>query len=190
MSDDFSVIATERLWIRRFTAADAEPFLAYRSDPNVIRFQEWADVSQEEVRAFVNGQRLSEPGKPGEWFQFAVEHQKDRRLIGDMALGVVADNPHAAEIGYTLSPPYQGQGYGFEMVSALLTYAFSRYDLHRVFARVLSDNAASINLLQRLGFRQEGVLVEQYWLNDAWHDEVIFAQLRHEWHDRTLSPPA
>jgi RimJ/RimL family protein N-acetyltransferase len=177
----FSVIETDRLWIRRFRTADAAPFLAYRSDPRVIRFQEWIEVLPEEVHAFIRDLQLSEPGKPGEWFQFAVEHCADCQLIGDMALGIAVDNPRTAEIGYTLAPPYQRQGYGFEMVSALLDYAFGTFDLHRIFARVLSDNAASINLLERLGFRQEGAFREQYWFAGAWRDEVIFAQPRPEW---------
>jgi RimJ/RimL family protein N-acetyltransferase len=184
MAQHFSPVETKRLLIRRFCTADVAPFLAYRSDPKVIRFQEWTEVSAEEVHAFVRDLRFSEPGRPGEWFQFAVEHRTDRRLIGDMALGVSVDNPHAAEIGYTLAPTYQRQGYGFEMVSALLDYAFGAFDLHRIFARVLSDNAASINLLERLGFRQEGAFREQYWFAGAWRDELIFAQLRPEWRER------
>ena len=181
MATHFSFLETERLWIRRFRRSDIEPFLAYRSAPDVIRFEEWTDVSRDEVRFFVNGLRLAEPGVPGQTFQFAVEHKHDAGLIGDMALSVKADNPCVAEIGYTLAPAYQRQGYGYEMVSALLDHAFSTLAMHRVYARVLRENAASINLLERLRFRCEGALVEQIWFNDAWRDQLIFALLAREW---------
>ncbi len=187
MNKYFSQLETKRLWIRRFRPSDIEPFLRYRSAPDVIRFQEWTDVSREEVRFFVNGLRMAEPGVPGQAFQFAVEHKRDAALIGDMALSIKADNPCVAEIGYTLAPAYQRQGYGYEMVSALLDYAFSTLAMHRVYARVLRENAASINLLERLRFRCEGALVEQIWFHDAWRDQLIFAQLAREW-EQTQQP--
>jgi RimJ/RimL family protein N-acetyltransferase len=59
--------------------------------------------------------------------------------------------------------------------------AFDRLDLHRVTASTNSGNEASARALLRLGFRQEGHLVQCVRFADAWHDELIFAMLASEW---------
>jgi hypothetical protein len=47
--------------------------LAYRNDPEVARYQSWESCSELEALDFIREMRSSEPGTPGEWFQFAVE---------------------------------------------------------------------------------------------------------------------
>ncbi|MCB0047035.1 MAG: GNAT family N-acetyltransferase [Caldilineaceae bacterium] len=177
----FTNLETPRLVIRRLRETDVEPFLAYRSAPDVIRFQEWQEIGRADILYYIRDLEKLEPGRPGQAFQFGVEHRADRQLIADMSLSIELESPRIGEIGYTLAPAYQHQGYGYEMVSALLTYAFGTLGLHRIYARVLRENVRSINLLERLDFRCEGELMEQIWFNGAWRNLLIFAQLAWEW---------
>ena len=62
------------------------------------------------------------------------------------------------EIGYLLSPEYQGRGYALERARAGLQYAFSELKLSEVYAVAASDNFRSLALIQKLGFRQSGTL--------------------------------
>ena len=79
----FTELRTARLVIRRFALADAEAFAAYRSDPEVARYQGWdTPYAVDEAVAFISG--LADPGTPGEWCQLAVT--ADGRLVGDVAL--------------------------------------------------------------------------------------------------------
>ena len=71
------VIGTERLVLRRFRVSDAETLAAYRSDPDVARYQSWtAPVSLEQARALVATLAAGDPDQPG-WFQYAVERTGD-----------------------------------------------------------------------------------------------------------------
>jgi RimJ/RimL family protein N-acetyltransferase len=87
------------------------------------------------------------------------------------------------EIGITLAPQHQGQGYGGETIGCLLDYCFTKLCKHRVFACTDVRNKSAITLLQRKGFRQEAHFIEHRWFKGEWCSEFIFAMLRREWTD-------
>ena len=66
-------LESERPILRRFAHSDLAPFLAYRNDPEVARYRGWDSCTGREALDFIRGMGSSEPGTPGEWFQFAVE---------------------------------------------------------------------------------------------------------------------
>ena len=118
-------LETERLAIRRFADSDLEPFLAYRNDPEVARYQSWDSCTGREATAMIEELKSEQPGTPGEWFQFAIELKETGALVGDCALKVEEDG-RQAEVGFTLSREHQGKGYASEAVSRLLDYAFGQ----------------------------------------------------------------
>src|SRR5215469_1450628 len=143
----FTPLETTRLRLRHFKSADLSPFIAYRNDPAVARYQSWDGISEVEARAFLQEQKEIQPGLPGQWFQIAIELKEAGTLIGDCALKIAEDDPQQAEIGYTLSRAYQGRGMAAEAVARLLKYIFETLSLHRVIAIVDCENAASVALL-------------------------------------------
>jgi RimJ/RimL family protein N-acetyltransferase len=174
------LIATERLVLRRFRAADAETLAAYRSDPDVARYQSWtAPVPFEQARAVVASLEKGDPSLPG-WFQYAVEHTADRAHIGDVGVDL-AENRRQAEIGFTLAPAYQGKGFAGEAVRAVLDHLFRVRGLHKVSAECDARNTASARLLERVGFTREGRLRSHTWIKGEWTDDLLFGVLAEEW---------
>jgi RimJ/RimL family protein N-acetyltransferase len=177
----FSQLASARLILRRFRAADAREFAAYRDDPAVARYQSWdSPYSLAEAQEFVRALAAVHPDTPGDWFQFAVARRADGALLGDCAAGV-QDDPRQAEIGFTIAPRYQGNGYATEAVRLLLGYLFDERGKHRVIASCDARNGASAAVLRRSGFRQEGHLLSSTWAKGEWTDDFIFAILASEW---------
>lgn len=173
---------TPRLVLRRLRDDDAAVLAAYRSDPDVARYQSWpTPFSEERALELVASVRNRQPGQPG-WFQFAIADKTTDTLLGDGGLNVF--EARQGEIGYTLAPWAQGRGYATEAVSGLLDLAFGDLDLHRVVARTDPRNARSGALLRRLGFRHEGRFLESYWDGEAWLDDDQFALLAREWRPR------
>lgn len=177
----FTNLETPRLLLRHFTDADLIPFLAYRNDHDVARYQDWEGISEPEARAFIREQKTIQPGVPGQWFQIAIELKETRTLVGDCALKISKHDDRQAEIGYTLSHAYQGKGIASEAVSCLLDYVFMTLELHRVIAITDCENAASVALLERLGLRREGHFIQNIWFKGKWGDEYLYAILNHEW---------
>jgi RimJ/RimL family protein N-acetyltransferase len=177
----FTRIESERLRIRRFKDSDLSPFMTYRNDPEVARYQSWDSCNEREARAFIREMQSAQPGVPGDWFQFAIESKETQDLIGDCALRVDEHEPYRAEIGFTLAREYQGRGFAWEAVSRLLDYAFGPLGLHRVVAIADCRNVPSVALLERVGMRREGRFLENVWFKGGWADEYLYAVLKDEW---------
>ena len=177
----FARIESERLILRRFEASDLAPFVAYRNDPEVARYQSWDSCDEHEARAFIREMASERPGVPGEWFQFAVEPKVTGGLIGDCAIRVDEQEPYRAEFGFTLARDHQGRGFASEAASRLLDYAFDDLGLHRVVAIADCRNTPSWALLERIGMRREGHFLENVWFKGEWADEYLYAVLKDEW---------
>ena len=183
---EFSGLETERLVLRRFADSDLEPFLAYRNDPEVARYQSWESCTEREAASMIEGLRSQRPGTPGEWFQFAVQSRETGLLVGDCAMRVDKDG-RQAEVGFTLSREHQGRGLATEAVSRLLDFAFGELGLHRVYAITDQENEPSFTLLERLGLRREGSFVDNAWFKGRWSSEYLYAVLKAEWLGRRRS---
>lgn len=85
-----------------------------------------------------------------------------------------------AEVGFLFAPAAQSRGYGYESLRALCDYAFTTGGVRRLTASVTAGNEASKQLLLKAGFRLEGELRENYWLNGRWHNDWLFGRLRGE----------
>ena len=170
------LLTTERLVLRRFRPADVEVLAAYRSDPAVARYQSWeAPYPLRKAEYAIETMAAADPTQPG-WFQYAVELTAERTLIGDVGVNL-HDNLMQAEMGYTLAPKWQGHGYATEAVQAVLDHLFRVQGLHRVSAECDARNLPSARLLERTGFRREGLLRRHTWIKGEWTDDLLYGQL-------------
>lgn len=181
----FEELGTARLVVRRFRPADVPTFAAYRSDPEVARYQSWdVPFSEEQAERFVDGLSEDDPDTPGSWFQFAVAEAAGRTHVGDVAAYVDADDPRQARVGVTLAADVQGRGYGTEALTALLDYLLVDRGKHRVTADCDARNVASARLLARVGMRREAHHLRSSWSKGEWTDEYVYAVLADEWRAR------
>lgn len=190
MDQDFDRLTTDRLVMRRFVPADADALTAYRSDPEIARYQSWTPpYPRERAVGFIEWLGEHHPDEPGEWYQLAVAaRERPEELIGDLAFSPDADDPATARIGFTLRREAHGHGYATEAVRALLTYLFEARGKHRVTADCDPRNARSSALLERVGFRREGELVEAYLEEDGTRsNSLLYGLLAREW--RVLRGP-
>jgi len=180
MPGEFADLITQRLVLRRMCAADAEVMFAYRSDPDVCRYQPWAPSELEEVRMFVEEMAAIEPDQTGTWFQMAIT-LKSGRLIGDVGLHFPKTHERQVETGISLAFEFQHRGYATEAMEAVLEYAFGALAKHRVFATIDPRNLPSIRMVERLGMRKEAHFRQSVWFKGEWADDLVYALLRSEW---------
>ncbi len=178
------IFQTARLRARPMVLDDLEPFVAYRADAEIARFQTWSDFTLADGRALIASLEGSTLGTPGEWYQIALEDRVSGGLVGDLAAKVSDSQPREMEVGFTLAPAHQGKGYGTEALRALLDIAFGSLGMHRVIAVTDALNAPAAALLERVGMRQEAQFRENIFFKGAWGSEFLFAMLDHEWTSR------
>lgn len=175
----FDYIETDRLLLRTLDMKDKEPFFKYRSMPEVYKYQSWRPEDIEEIEEFLKKNISVCPNTKNTWMQLAV-CLKEGQLIGDIGIHFLEDD-FQIEIGYTLSPDYQGNGYATEAVKAVINYVFSKLKKHRITASVDPDNIKSIKLLEKIGFRKEAHFIKSFRIDNRWYDDCIYAILADEW---------
>jgi RimJ/RimL family protein N-acetyltransferase len=172
-------VFTERLILRHFQSHDVSAFVAYRSDPEIARYQSWSSTNEDEARSFMRQQQQTRFGVPGEWFQIAIARKETDALIGDVGVQIKSHDPASAEIGFTLSRENQGKGYASEAVRKVLSVLFEETGVERVEGVTDSRNKASIELLQRVGMSKERV--EQTLFKGAPCVEYTFVIKKRDW---------
>ena len=180
------MILTDRLCLRPFRAEDLPAFVAYRSHPDVARYQSWTEsYSMADAERFLAAQQELELGQPGEWVQLAAVDRETGALYGDCAVKV--EPPGSAELGVTFAPASQGRGLAREALAAVVEVLFEQHGMHRLHAETDERNAAVHRVLERLGFRCEARLVEADWFKGEWCSLRLYALLRREWQGRQSS---
>lgn len=110
----------------------------------------------------------------------------DQRLLGALTLDTIRRGPaQAATLGYWIGAVHARQGYMREAIEAAVHYAFTSLDLSRIEAACLPTNAASRGVLEKTGFKYEGVAQSYLQINGRWRTHVLYANLRLDRRGRT-----
>jgi RimJ/RimL family protein N-acetyltransferase len=150
---DFAPIVAERVMLRPLAVDEAPLVVAYRRDPTVARYQGWGVVDPGEIERDLAAMQARTPcDVPGPWFQLAVVERQSGAIAGDIGVRVLGEAHDSAEIGYTIAPPFQNNGYATEAVTAACEWMFAARGLARVIAVMDSRNAASIAVAENAGF--------------------------------------
>jgi RimJ/RimL family protein N-acetyltransferase len=178
-------IETNRLILREFEHADFSDVHRYASDLRVVEHLSWGPNSEADTRNFITKAIRHRQASPRREFEFAVVLRATGRIIGGCSLCARGQPENATcEIGYCFLPEVWGHGYGVEAVEALVNFGVSETGVHRIFATIDLDNPASTRLVERLGFRREGVMRQDAFVRGAWRDSLIYALLDTEWRAR------
>ncbi|GAB5433708.1 MAG: hypothetical protein EpisKO_30780 [Epibacterium sp.] len=117
--------------------------------------------------------------------------REDDHLVGAITLDNIRRGPAmAGTIGYWTGVQFARRGYMREAIGAVVHHAFTRLDLSRIEAACLPENAASRGLLERSGFKYEGVAQSYLQINGRWRTHVLYAALRNDRRGKTTAGQA
>jgi ribosomal-protein-alanine N-acetyltransferase len=169
------VLTTPRLRLRQFRAEDVEAMHACFADAEAMRF--WNHPAhtkrietERAVRRFIDC-------TPSYYRFWAAADGETDRCLGLVNYHDGHIRNKRAAIGYLVHPARWREGLATEAVSAMLDFCFDRMGLHRVEAFIQPENAASLRLVEKLGFRREGLLRDHLRVGDVWRDELVYALL-------------
>ncbi len=174
------VIEASRVNLRHIETADIDSLYDIFSDSEAMRF--FGIVPFAERADAVN--YLADIHKNFEkntLFQWGISLKTDNKIIGTTTLFHIDEKNCRAEIGYALNREFWGKGLVTEAVNALLNYAFTELNLHRIEADVDPRNTPSIRLLERFGFQKEGYLRERWIVQGETQDALFYGLLKNEW---------
>ncbi len=172
MNDRFE---SARLTIRPQSLADAEALHEAYGDAALMTY--WSCPPHASIDDTID--YLTPQDGDIRWRGWVMAVKGERRAIGTLAAGERRDG--VVEIGYLLARAHWGQGFAREGVTRLVDRLFLEEGYRRIFADTDPENAASNRLLERLGFRCEGRLREEWDTHIGVRDSFIWGLLRHEW---------
>jgi RimJ/RimL family protein N-acetyltransferase len=146
------VLTTHRLILRQFTPQDAPFILSLLNDPAFLHF-----IGDKGVRTIDDARNYLTNGPIASYQRhgfglYLVELKETGTPIGMCGL-LKRDSLEHVDLGFAFMPDYRRQGFGFESASAVLSYARKDLKLGHILAITNPDNAGSINLLEKLGFK-------------------------------------
>ncbi|MDQ6932573.1 MAG: GNAT family N-acetyltransferase [Candidatus Eremiobacteraeota bacterium] len=175
------IIRTERLRLAPVTAQNSKALWNVLQAPDLREYQDLPKVGAATFNAMVakRPRRLG-PGSIGrfEWLMYLHRHRKP---MGWVSLRISGRETHSAEIGYSIVSEFRGRGFAREAVWALLQEGFMGARLDRISAYLMPDNAASRRLLQRLGFRDGGIVPKGASLGGSPVDVRVFHLNKKDW---------
>ncbi|MDT9688471.1 GNAT family N-acetyltransferase [Streptomyces sp. P9(2023)] len=107
---------------------------------------------------------------------FVIRVQETGEAAGMVNINsVIRGRYQGASLGYAAFAPSAGRGYMAEGLTVAMQYAFNDLRLHRLEANIQPGNKASLALIQRLGFRYEGLSPDYLYIDGAWRDHERWA---------------
>jgi len=173
MPRDTAVLETARLRLRPRTVGDAEALHPAYADHVLMRW--WSSGPHDTIEQTREQLAREVP----EWRCWAITLKSDDTAIGFVAAGEKRQG-NVSEIGYMLLRAHWGTGIAAEAVGRVIDQIFAEGQ-RRVFADTDPENAASRGLLERLGFRLEGILRAEWETHIGVRDTALYGLLREEW---------
>ena len=173
------VLETEDLLLRRIRQKDAADIYRYASDAEVARFVLWdPHRSPAETRSIVRDlRRRCRLGYPSSW---AVTLRDTGRVIGTIGFVWYSAENASAELGYSFARDCWNRGYATQALKAVTGAAFRYLPVNRLEAQHDVRNPASGRVMQKCGFRREGILRNRIRNKGEYIDVALYALLRQD----------
>lgn len=177
--DRLPTLTAGRVRLRWLEDADVDDLFRIFGDPDVMRY--WSSPPlADRAAAVALLAEIRELFAQHTLYQWGVALPDGGPVVGTCTLTSFHAESGRAEIGFALGREHWGRGYMSDAVGALLDYAFGPLGLRRLEADVDPRNGPSLRLLERVGFRREGLLRERWATAGEVQDSIFLGLLRHE----------
>lgn len=177
--NEFPPIETERLLLQQMEARHIDFVFQHFSDPEINRFL----LDDEPVRTMEQAQEIIDFYVPPRksYNRWVITLKVDMTPIGTCGFHKWDQRHCHAEIGYDLGSAHWHKGYMTEALQVVFHHGFGKMGLNRIEAIVYPENIASLRILKRLGFQQEGLLRQSFHQGDRFYDHLLLSLLKEEW---------
>ena len=173
----FMKLVGQQIYLRFYKTSDASE-LANLHTRNREFFQRVSPLLSEafytEEHQKIRIEQALKKTDEGQLYAYGIFLKATDKLIGDISLTQIARGDlQSCYTGFTLDKEYNGKGYTTEALQLVVDFAFRELKLHRIEAGAMPDNIASIRVLEKVGFKKEGIAKENLKINGKWTDHQI-----------------
>jgi ribosomal-protein-alanine N-acetyltransferase len=167
-------------YLRQHQHEDAESYLAYMTDEDVIRFvpEECIPRSIERAKHEIDYHRdLFRYRRSLYW---ALARRDNNQIVGCCGFNYWSRDHSRGEISYDLARKYWNKGVMSATVKSVVAFAFTQMKMVRIEATIHPENIASLRILNKLGFQKEGLLRDHKKLHGKFYDAQMLSLLQRE----------
>jgi ribosomal-protein-alanine N-acetyltransferase len=175
-TNNFPALLTNRLRLRAVVPADGAAFHALMSIPEITRYSNWPDSPTEE-QANASIRNMSELFSAGDGCSWIIEDLSSQAFIGAIRFNYFQKAWKVGGVGYEAHPGYWGRGLMTEALCAVVACGHDFFELNRIEAWTLMGNGASDRVLEKAGFRFEGIFRQKGYFKGAFHDFRMFGRI-------------
>ena len=157
--------------------------MEWRDQPLSLRHNPLKEMSVDDIARMLEseGADITNLRKFATYRWFIALGNQDNEVVGTVALKNISHSMGYAEIGYGIAETHHDKGIATAAVKLLVKKVFSETTLRKLIALVHVENLPSCRVLEKLGFRREGLLREHYIIAGQPVDEVFYSLLKNEW---------
>ncbi len=174
-------ICGDRVMLRDFRQEDISGMRSWCNDPSITKFlggRYTAPIPWEQTEAELNRFLNGDAGG----YNLVVADRETGKYLGQVALFMIDHLSRKAELAIVLAPDSLEKGYGGEALRLLLAFGFGQVNLNRIWLTVNSNNHRAIHVYEKAGFRREGVLRQDRYIDGHYEDVVLMSILREEYY--------
>lgn len=173
-------LTTERLTLRRFTIDDAQAMYDnWATDQNVTKFLSWENHTSVDVTKKLLTKWVAEYDNPT-CYHWVIGYGND--IIGSLNLHNISDKSLYCNMGYCIGSKWWGKGIVTEAVSAVMKYAFTQLNMHKICALHDTENIGSGLVMQKNSMQCEGTMRMHTLRRDGTFGDIkIYGILAEEW---------
>jgi ribosomal-protein-alanine N-acetyltransferase len=176
--NQFHLLETKNIYFKSLNVNEVMDIHSYASDEKVSCYIGWKLMNTlEETSEHIETMLKRESA--GTHLYASIFLKTIQKIIGTAIIFNFDQEAKHAEIGYVLHKNYWGKGYGTEIVALMSDFAFNSLNLHKLNARVVDANIASIRVLENNGYEQEGRLRDNYFIAGRYYDALLYGKIQH-----------
>ena len=178
--EKFPSIETQRLNLIELKEEYDKDLFGFFSDRKVMQYYDIKPLETiDDARNLIN--KLIDKYRNRLAIRWGISLKEDDEIIGTCGYHNWVKGYCRAEIGYELSSTYWQKGIMIEALRHVINFGFTEMNLNRIQALVFPDNIASLELLKKIGFKQEGLLKEYAFFRGEFKDLIIVSLLKDEY---------
>jgi ribosomal-protein-alanine N-acetyltransferase len=176
-NNPFPVLETERLILRMIRNDDRQEMFEIRSNRQTMQYipRPLANTVEDaqKVIDMING--FVERNERINW---AITEKGSDKMLGVIGYVRMLEDAHRSEVGYVMHHDSMGKGFAKESLQAVVDYGFNVMNLHSIEAIIRPDNAASIKLVEKLGFIREAFFRDYVFHEGQYYDEAVYSLIK------------
>lgn len=174
------MIETDRLIIRDYNLEDLDTVHDLIKEPNVYEYMHWGPNSKEDTKTFVSMAIENQNQSPRISYERLIRDKATHQIIGAAGIRVISSTSREGSCGYWVAEDFRGKGIATEATNAIVRFGFLEMNLNKISATVMPKNTGSIRVLEKAGFKKEGVLRDHIYVRDRFYDAIYMSVLKRE----------